>query len=123
MFNVFQNGTIYVNRGDSFQMPLVLNVGTKLEPLTYELDDNSFVYFGLMEPNQPFEDAIVRKMYTKADTDEYGRVIIQFSPQDTQCLLPGKYYYQVKLQVFDSKDKNKYYVETVIDKTQFFIME
>ena len=123
MFNVFQNGTIYVTRGDSFQMPLVLNVGTKLEPLTYELTDNSFVYFGLMEPNQQFEDAIVRKKYTKDDVNEYGQVVIEFTPQDTQCLLPGKYYYQVKLQVFEQTNPTKYYVETVIDKTLFFIME
>lgn len=123
MFNLFSNGTIYVNRGDSFAMPLELNVGTKLHPITFVLDENSFVYFGIMEPNQPFEAAIVRKKYTYEDMNEDGQVVIKIKPQDTQCLLPGKYYYQVKLQVVDPTDENNYDVQTIIDKTQFFIME
>lgn len=123
MFNVFDNGTIYVTRGDSFAMPLELNIGTKMQPITYIMDENSFVYFGIMEPNQPFETAIVRKKYTYTDMNEDGQVVIKIRPQDTQCLLPGKYYYQVKLQVVDPSNPANYDVQTIIDKTQLFIME
>lgn len=123
MFNVAYNGIITVNRGDSFSLPLVLNAGTNLNPLAYTLSENTIIYFGVMEPNQPFENALIRKRYTLKDCDEHGNVIIKFKPQDTQCVLPGKYYYQVKVQRFNSDDPNDYEVDTVIEKTLFWIME
>ena len=123
MFNLAYNGIITVNRGDSFTLPLTLNHGTNLEPIQYRMDEQSFVYFGVMEPNEPFENALIRKKYTIDDVDENGNILIRFRPQDTQCVLPGRYYYQVKLQRFYSEDPEDYDVDTVIDKTQFFILE
>lgn len=123
MFNIAYNGIITVNRGDSFSIPLVINFGTNLEPLQYKLKGKTFVYFAVMEPNQPFESALIRKTFTADDTDDRGNVIIKFRPQDTQCVLPGKYYYQVKLQRFNSEDPEDYEVDTVIDKTLFYILE
>lgn len=123
MFNISYNGIITINRGDSFRLPLMLNYGTKMEPLMYRMTPKSFVYFAVMEPNEPFENALIRKKYTIDDADEDGNIVIKFRPQDTQCVLPGKYYYQVKLQRFNSDDPEDYEVDTVIDKTQFFILE
>ena len=123
MFNISYNGIITINRGDSFRLPLMLNYGTKMEPLMYRMTPKSFVYFAVMEPNEPFENALIRKKYTIDDVDEDGNIVIKFRPQDTQCVLPGKYYYQVKLQRFNSDDSEDYEVDTVIDKTQFFILE
>lgn len=123
MFNIAFNGVITVNRGDSFSFPLAVNLGTTLNPLEYFLNDKDFIYFAVMEPNQPFEDALIKKKYTVHDTDQYGNVLIKFRPQDTQCVLPGKYYYQVKLQRFNSDDPEDYEVDTVIDKTLFYITE
>lgn len=123
MFNLAYNGIITVTRGDTFVLPLTLNGGTNLDPYQYQLDKNSFVYFAVMEPNQPFENALIKKKYSVNDTDEYGDVLIRFRPQDTQCVLPGKYYYQVKLQRFNSDDPEDYEVDTVVDKTLFYITE
>lgn len=123
MFNLAYNGIITVTRGDTFVLPLTLNGGTNLDPYQYQLDENSFVYFAVMEPNQPFEDALIKKKYSVKDTDEYGDVLIRFRPQDTQCVFPGKYYYQVKLQRFNSDDPEDYEVDTVVDKTLFYITE
>jgi hypothetical protein len=123
MFNISYNGIITVNRGDSFRMPLVLNVGTKLDPKRFELTENCYVYIGVMEPNQPFENALIRKTLTYKDVNSKGDLIVKFSPQDTQCVLPGKYYYQVKLQVLNPDDPDDYEVHTIIDKTQFFVLE
>lgn len=123
MFNLAYNGIITVNRGDSFSLPLVINFGTNLEPMQYRLSGKTYVYFAVMEPNQPFESALIRKTYTIDDVDENGNVIIKFRPQDTQCVLPGKYYYQVKLQRFNSEDSEDYEVDTVIDKTLFYVLE
>ena len=123
MFNIGSNGIITINRGDSCWFPLQLNIGTNLEPLAYQLSDSTIVYFGVMEPNQPFENALIRKKFTISDCDGDGNIIIKFSPRDTQCVLPGKYYYQVKVQRFNSDDQSDYEVDTVIDKTLFWIME
>lgn len=123
MFNIAYNGIITVNRGDSFRLPMVLNYGTNLEPMNYQMSQNSVVYFAVMEPNQPFEDALIRKKYTMDDVDVDGNIVIKFRPQDTQCVLPGKYYYQVKLQRFNSNDPEDYEVDTVVDKTLFYILE
>lgn len=123
MFNIAFNGIITVNRGDSFTLPMQLNYGTNLEPMTYTVTGKSIVYFAVMEPNQPFECALIRKKYTAEDVDQNGNIIIKFRPQDTQCVLPGKYYYQVKLQRFNSDDPEDYEVDTVVDKTLFYILE
>lgn len=123
MFNIAFNGIITVNRGDSFTLPMQLNYGTNLEPMTYTVTGKSIVYFAVMEPNQPFECALIRKKYTAEDVDENGNIVIKFRPQDTQCVLPGKYYYQVKLQRFNSDDPEDYEVDTVVDKTLFYILE
>lgn len=123
MFNIAYNGIITVNRGDSFRLPMVLNYGTNLEPLNYRMSQNSIVYFAVMEPNQPFEDALIKKKYAMDDVDADGNIVIKFRPQDTQCVLPGKYYYQVKLQRFNSNDPEDYEVDTVVDKTLFYILE
>jgi len=141
MFNIAFNGIITVNRGDSFRFPLTINFGSSLEPNTYGLNEHDKVYFAVMEPNQPFETALIKKVFDKShektDKDTGVRYLeISFKPQDTECVLPGKYYYQIKLQRFhkmlDSEgelvqpeqwDLVNYDVDTVIDKTQFFILE
>lgn len=123
MFNMAYNGIITVNRGDSFEVPLSLNFGSSLFPDHYIMNNRSVVYVAVMEPNQPFENALIKKKYTYEDMDEYGNILIRFKPQDTQCVLPGKYYYQVKLQRFRSDDPDDYDVDTVIDKTLFYIVE
>lgn len=133
MFNIAFNGIITVNRGDSFKFPLTINFGSSLEPNTYGLNELDKLYFAVMEPNQPFETALIKKVFTQKDFKD-GQVQISFRPKDTECVLPGKYYYQIKLQRFHRKkdsqgneltewDLEDYDVDTVIDKTQFFIME
>lgn len=127
MFNIAFNGIITVNRGDSFSFPLTINFGTQLSPDTYGMQEHDKVYFAVMEPNQPFETALIKKVFTNQDFVD-GKVNIRFRPKDTEKVLPGKYYYQIKLQRFH-KDENglwdmdDYDVDTIIDKTQFFILE
>ena len=134
MFNIAFNGIITVNRGDSFRFPLTINFGSTLNPETYLLNEHDKVYFAVMEPNQPFECALIKKVFTSKDINENREIEISFKPKDTECVLPGKYYYQIKLQRFHKKtdsegnelpywDMEDYDVDTVVDKTQFFILE
>ena len=98
MFTISRNGIIELSRGDNVDIPLFINKGTPLEPIRYNLFENSKtqIYFGLMIPGQYFENAIIRKKYTKDDANEFGDVIIKFTPEDTIYLDPGKYFYEVK---------------------------
>ena len=134
MFNIAFNGIITVTRGDSFKFPLTINFGSTLTPENYGLKKHDKVYFAVMEPNQTFECALIKKVFTVDDVNENQEIEISFKPKDTQCVLPGKYYYQIKLQRFHKKldssgqeidewDLDDYDVDTVVDKTQFFIME
>ena len=120
MFNIASNGIVTVNRGDSFVLPIVLRSGNTMLNELYKLTPQDTLYIGIMEPNQPFETAILRKKVTYDDISE-DNIEVFFKSEDTCCLLPGKYYYQVKLETKDSSGIT--YVETVIDKTLFYIKE
>lgn len=122
MFGIAQNGIVRVNRGDSFELPITLLIGNSMNHQQYELADSDTLYIGIMEPNQPFECALIRKRFTKEDLDQEGQISVRFWPEDTACVLPGKYYYQVKLETTDPSTNRKD-VETVVDKTLFYIQE
>lgn len=88
-----------LNRADTFIMPIIINKGTKLNPEKYILNNNDKLYIALLEPNQAFEDAILRKVITNKDkTDEFGNPLLVFNSSDTEYLLTGKYYLTIKLQ-------------------------
>lgn len=123
MFNISRTGIVTVNRGDSFELPIILNVGDSMDFREYQLLSRDTLYLGVMEPNQPFECALIRKKLTLEDLDDQGNLIVHFNSRDTECLLPGKYYYQVKLQTLSNQATDEYDVETVVDKTLFYIQE
>ena len=122
MIRISSNGIITVNRGDSFDLPILLRIGTSMDKDCYKLTSKDIIYVGIMQPNQPFETAILRKKFVYSDLDTSGNIVIHFKPSDTACLLPGKYYYQVKLEMYDV-ELNDWRVETIIDKTLFYIKE
>jgi hypothetical protein len=111
-----------MTRGDSFEIPLFLNQGTATSPLRYILSDKDEVYFGVMECNQPFENALIRKKFTHEDLNKNGDVVVSFRHEDTVNVIPDMYYYEIKLRSFNAI-KNTYEVHTVVQKTKFFIEE
>lgn len=122
MFKIASNGIVTVNRGDSFELPVYLHTRDSIAPVKYSMQPQDNIYLGIMEPGQPFETAIVRKKLTGTEVIEQGNILFRFWPTDTACLLPGKYYYQVKLQTIDPSSGRKD-VETVVEKTLFYIQE
>lgn len=117
------NNMIELTRGDSARYPLFINMGTDLYPMRYKLGERDELYLGIMEPNQPFECALVKKKYTNADIklDNCDNILIKIEPEDTVALIPGKYYYQIKLRKYTEYDD--YDVITIIDKTEFWVQE
>lgn len=122
MFDISSNGIIRLSRGDSFSLDIFVNIGTQLNPVQYVLGEGDRLYFALMEPNQPFEYALIRKEFTSDDNDEDGYVIMKFTPEMTEFLVPGIYYYMVKL-VRPGEESGEELVDTIISKTKFFIID
>lgn len=119
MQDISSNGFITLNRGDTFSAPLFINQGDPLNPLRFDINlhPEANIYFGVMEPNQSFENALIRKKYNKASLQTGAKdVVITLTPGETEYLHPGKYYYEVKLEL------NPRRVYTVIPKTEFFIV-
>ena len=120
MLDISNNGFISLTRGDSFSVPLFINRGTVFHPVRYYISDNpkASVYLGVMEPNQPFERATIRKKYTsESSINDCGDLMIEFTSNDTKYLYPGRYYYEVRIKHSDGS------VETVIPATDFVIFE
>lgn len=102
-------------RGDSYTLPITINKGTQLDFEHYALSGHDRLYVGIMEPNQAFEDAIIRKVLTEDSTmNENGDVLFQLEPQDTEYLMTGKYYISIKLKQFDT-------VTTILPPKEFWI--
>lgn len=86
-------------RGDSYILPITINKGTQLDFERHTLREDERLYVGIMEPNQPFEDAIIRKVLTiNTAMNEDGDVLLQLEPKDTEHLMTGKYYIMIKLK-------------------------
>lgn len=118
--DVSKNNIICIPRGDTGELVLNLNKGTDLNPEQYILQENEEIYFGVMEPNQPFEKAIIKKKMSIENLNEDDNIIIRINHDDTKCILPGKYYYQIKAKFIDNEIYN---IKTVVGMTKFFIEE
>ena len=84
---------------------------TLIIPELYTLLEGDEIYFALLEPNQCWEEAILKKKYTTPDFD------IKLDPKDTMCLIPGLYYYQIKLR---NKEGEVY---TLCPRSKLYILE
>lgn len=94
MFRIARNGIIVMNRGDTGKFGFYVDHGTTACPDKRKLGDLDEVYLGIMEADQRFEDALVRKVFTKedqADPDDEYLVSAVINPIDTIALEPGTY--------------------------------
>ena len=102
-------------RGDSYTLPVTINKGTQLDFERYTLSETDKLYVGIVEPNQSFENAIIKKVLTKnSEKTDDGDVIFKLTPQDTEYLMTGKYYITIKLKQLDE-------VTTILPAKEFWI--
>ena len=122
-YTISENNIIRINRGDTFSFDFTISDENSPEG-RYILKNDDVLYLGLMDPHQPFENALVKKRYTKDDCDEMGNLIIKFLPEDTLDLVPGVYYYSIKLhKITDDEEDYIDEVVTIINKTKFIICD
>ena len=129
MFTI-NNEILQMNRGDDVDFTFIINSGTPLLPVINILEDEEFpdgcnfdreaLYFGVMESNQKWEDAIIRKKLTSDDEDENGNIHLHLNSEDTENIAPGTYWYMVKVQIWD-KELQKFVINTICNKTKFII--
>lgn len=145
MFDITNNNIISINRGDTLKYYFVIylnDVSTDDIPMwqvcpTVLRDDNHIyplqpgdkLYFGVMEANQSFENALIRKEFT---TSVNGVVTIYLEPEMTEHLVPGTYYYSIKilvkgLRIDGSESSEETYADdtilTLVPNTKFAIYD
>jgi len=109
-----------MNRGDDIDFIFRIESGTPLKPVKCLLEEGEALYFGVMQPNQQWENAILRKKLTNEDMDEDGNIKLHLFSKDTENIIPGTYYYMVKIYIYDDILQD-YVVNTIVDKTKFII--
>ena len=128
MAHISPNNIITINRGDYFTFTFHINLGTAMNPIFHELIEDEKLYLGVTEANQKFEYALIKKVYTAEDSNSDGSITIVFETDDTLNLLPGNYYYSIKLNqpvpIPDaSEGTQKDVITTLIPLTKFVIIE
>lgn len=122
MYVITKNKVITINRGDYASFMINLTIGKFPNEKVYPLKEGDILFFGLMEPNQHFENAFLKKELHYDDYDvEGGMLKLVLNPEDTIELVPGVYFYQIKLLREDSD--GEVIVDTVIQKTRFNIVD
>ena len=127
MFNINElTQEISMTRGDNVEFPIILNCGTDLCPLQYTLKEHDKIYFAIEEPNQPFENAIVKKVLSRQNSlfDKDGNVLVRLNSNDTVALMPGLYYYEAKLRKYsENQFRNFYTIITLNDDRTYQIVD
>ena len=121
MFDISRDNNIQVVRGDSIDFVLFINGGTELQPFQYELQEGDEVFFALMEVHQLFENAILKKVFTKDSLfTEDGNLIINLTSGDTENLHEGLYKYTVKLKL--ANNMGPVIIRTLVPEHDFYIV-
>ena len=126
MAYISPNNIITMNRGDYFSFNFLINVGTEMNPVYHTLTGDEKLYIGVMEANQPFEVATIKKVFSVEDSNSDGSIDVVFETTDTLKLLVGNYYYSIKLNQpipETSSEATKDVITTIIPKTKFIIIE
>ena len=127
MFDVNAGTNIVsLTRGDDATFTLHINQGSDFNPLQYVLKEKDRLYLAIEEPNQPFECAIVKKVIDLQNNllDKNGNITFKLTPEDTMCLLPGLYYYEIKAKFYrGNKYQNGYDLITFNEDNTYQLVE
>lgn len=125
MANISKNNIITMNRADTFKFPFTITIGNAVNYFIYDMVEGDKLYLAVLEPNQKWENALIKKVYTSKDYNiENQEVMIRFVPEDTEYVKPGTYYYQIKLFRPKENVDDKYEaIDTLIPRTKFIILE
>lgn len=118
MFNIDQtSGIVTMNRGDTVSFTIHINQGDNIDPFQYKLKPQDNLYFAVEEPNQPFEQAILKKLINTSNNllDIDGNITFNLESKDTQCLMPGLYYYEIKAKLYKGNQYRNGYLTITLE--------
>ena len=119
-------GEVDLNRGDNATFTLHINSGDNLNPVQYRLQEKDCIYLAIEEPNQPFENAIVKKVINLQNNilDKDGNITFDLDSDDTLLLMPGLYYYEIKAKLYnDNQYRNGYLTIIFRDNFEYQIID
>lgn len=120
MFAKVMNGIINHYRGDTLSTPIYIYQDNVLTATPYYIGKGDTLFFCITEPKQAFEDAIVKKVFDEnSEKDAHGNIILNLKSTDTEYLLPGKYYYSIRLK---HEQGNSCEIKTILPPTIFNIL-
>ena len=118
LYVINRDNVISINRGDYLERSYKFTTGKfPKEEHLINIGENDIIFFGLMDPHQHFEHAIIKKEFTKEAFNEDGEFILILDSEDTLDLVPGTYYYSIKWLSSEGK------ITTLIPKTKFIIVD
>ena len=127
MLDISNKNIITITRGDTETIPLRVFTDNGERKYSSFPNKNDKIFFALMEPNQIFETAILKKAFWYTDVDkENGLIKIKLDSLDTEFLAEGTYYYTIKILRKDplkEEDDSQGTIETLIDRTKFIIID
>lgn len=120
MIKIAPNGIIEVTRGDTFTLPLSLNVGTPLSPEYFSVENGDILRLRIYQANSKWEDYILSKTGTLDNVSEDKQTItFRFDSDDTLHINSGLYFYELK--IFYTRDDYDY-IETIIPRRKIYIL-
>ncbi len=125
MYLIKKNNVITLTRGDYLKIPVVITRGRFPYDTEWTLEEGDYAFFGLMEPNKFFDEAILKKELTSEDLDSEGNLYVEILPEDTMNLCPGVYYYEIKVlyKEFENSEDYKTHIDTIVQKTKFILVD
>lgn len=70
-----------------------------------------------------FADERIPTIWKEAKTvDKYNNMLLSFTSEDTQCLDPGEYLYQIKAKLYDLNE-DEYILNTVTNRLPFYLVD
>jgi hypothetical protein len=125
MLEIDKNGNIKIARGDTFEVPLFINIDDDIfKDTRFPLKLNDEITFRLVESNMPNCYALLEKTFTYEDVNENNDIIIKFYHHDTCNLFPATYFYEIKLKrpnfKFQDESEDDAYI-TIVPRRKFVI--
>ena len=80
-----------------------------------EIKEGDTVYMIVGEPNQEFEKALIRKIFTVDDLNDDGDIMVKLATSDTEDVVPGCYYLEMRIKLANGN------IGVIVPARKFFI--
>ena len=122
MLSIDKSGNITINRGDTFKVPIFIDISKDIfHNIRFPFTQKDELYFFLLEPNTSIKHPLLMQVYTRDDLNENGDIVLKFIHDDTDWIVPGTYYYEIKLRA-PYQDGMKDALVTVVPRRKFTIL-